>query len=128
VDGGQARRTFMHIDDAVNALLNILERPEAAQGRIFNLGHPGNEATIRELARLMREAFAGATEQRSYLDHPEANISAEEFYGEGYDDSDRRLPDIRKARELLNWEPKIALEEALRRIVVEALARHATEV
>ncbi len=125
VDGGLSRRTFLHIDDAVDAVLRMLDRPEAAQNQIFNLGHPGNEVAIRELAGLMRAAFAEATGRPEYRTHPEITVAARDFYGEGYDDSDRRLPDIRKARTLLGWEPRMSLPEALRRIAVDAVARHA---
>ena len=41
------------------------------------------------------------------------DISADEFYGKGYEDSDRRIPDISKARNLLGWEPKWKLREML---------------
>jgi UDP-apiose/xylose synthase len=40
-------------------------------------------------------------------------VSGEEFYGQGYDDSDRRIPDIRKARRLLDWEPRFGLDETV---------------
>ena len=40
-------------------------------------------------------------------------VPAEQFYGEGYDDSDRRIPDITKARTLLGWEPRYGLRESL---------------
>ena len=43
VDGGQRRRSFVYVDDFVAAIGRMLDRPQAAQGEIFNLGHPGNE-------------------------------------------------------------------------------------
>ena len=42
-------------------------------------------------------------------------VSGEEFYGSGYDDSDRRIPDITKARTLLGWKPRYGLEETIER-------------
>jgi UDP-apiose/xylose synthase len=42
------------------------------------------------------------------------NVSSEAFYGKGYEDSDRRVPDISKAQKLLNWKPKTGLDEMLR--------------
>lgn len=116
VDGGRARRTFLYIDDVVDAVLRILQRPERSQGQVFNLGHPGNEVTIRELAEHMKEAFALASGDAAHRNHPCMEVSAEAFYGEGYDDSDRRLPAIDKARALLGWEPRVSLPEALARI------------
>jgi len=117
VDGGKARRAFLHVDEAVDAVLRMLAKPEGAANQIFNLGHPGNEITIRGLAEMLREVFAEAAGEASYRNHPMEEVTAREFYGEGYEDSDRRLPDIRKASERLGWEPRISLREALKRIV-----------
>jgi UDP-apiose/xylose synthase len=50
------------------------------------------------------------------------NVSSEEFYGKGYEDSDRRIPDISKARELLQWEPKTSLDDALS-LTIESYVR-----
>ena len=45
------------------------------------------------------------------------NVSADEFYGPGYEDCDRRMPNLDKAYRLLGWTPKVNLEETLRRTV-----------
>jgi UDP-apiose/xylose synthase len=124
VEGGGARRTFLYIDDVVDAMLRMLERPGKAQNQIFNLGHPGNEVTIRQLAFEMREVFAAVSGEENYRDHPCVEVPAAEFYGEGYDDSDRRLPDIRKARDLLGWEPRVPLSGALSRIAAFVWEAH----
>src|SRR6185436_12395162 len=55
VDGGHARRTFLAVEEAVEALRLMLEKPGMARDRIFNIGNPANEITIRSLAELMRE-------------------------------------------------------------------------
>jgi nucleoside-diphosphate-sugar epimerase len=73
--------------------------------QIFNLGSPYNEISIRQLAETMREIYA---EQFGDPATPLPNIVSvpgETFYGKGYDDSNRRIPDIAKARNLLGWEP-----------------------
>ena len=41
-------------------------------------------------------------------------VSSSEFYGKGYEDSDRRIPDISRAKSLLGWEPKTALVPAMK--------------
>lgn len=115
VDGGRARRAFLHIDDAIDGLLRILRRPEASRGRVFHLGHPGNETDIRGLAVSMRRIWADLRQDPSILDIPLRDVPAAEFYGAGYDDSDRRFPSIAAARELLGWEPRADLETTLRR-------------
>lgn len=115
VDGGRSRRAFLHVDEAVEALVRILERPEACRGRVFHLGHPGNETDMRDLACAMRRIWADLRQDPSILDIPLREVPSLEFYGEGYDDSDRRLPAIGNARELLDWEPRMDLETTLRR-------------
>ncbi|MBD3393011.1 MAG: NAD-dependent epimerase/dehydratase family protein, partial [Chitinivibrionales bacterium] len=114
VDGGRARRCFTYIDDAVDALVRMLERPDAAKGRIFNVGHPGNEVTIAGLAEKMLSIYRELCPRAAH-DIPEVErVSGEAFYGAGYEDSDRRMPDITKARLLLGWEPQTDLDTALR--------------
>lgn len=111
VDGGRNRRCFTYISDAIDACVKILERPEAAKNQVFNIGNPANETTIEGLARLMIQLW------RRYV--PGAGqpvieeVSAAGFYGPGYEDSDRRIPDISKARTLLEWKPETGLENAL---------------
>jgi UDP-apiose/xylose synthase len=114
VDGGKSRRVFTYIGDAVDAVVKMLEKPENARDRIFNIGHPGNETSIAGLASKMvglyRELVPGARGRPVEI----KTIASKEFYGEGYEDSDRRMPDISKARLLLGWEPQTDLETALR--------------
>jgi UDP-apiose/xylose synthase len=110
VDGGRTRRTIVSIHDAVRAILYMVDRPQRAQNQIFNVGNPANEVTIRELALLMRRLYVEITGDRSYADHPILETSSREFYGEGYEDCDRRMPSIDKARSLLGWQPEIGLE------------------
>ena len=45
------------------------------------------------------------------------NVPSGQFYGKGYDDSDRRVPDISKAKKILDWSPSIGLDEALTRTI-----------
>lgn len=116
VDGGAHRRCYTHIDDAIDCIARIVENPGGVcDGQTFNVGSPGNEVSIRGLAGLMREIYAAE------LGLPESalpgivDVPAREFYGEGYDDSDRRIPDIGKARALLGWEPRLSLRETVAR-------------
>jgi UDP-apiose/xylose synthase len=116
VDGGRRRRSYTHIDDAIECISRIVENPGSVCDRqIFNVGSPGNEVSIRDFARLMRDIYA-----EEYLP-PGAPLSeitevtGREFYGDGYEDCDRRIPDITKARTLLGWNPTIGLRDLLRR-------------
>jgi nucleoside-diphosphate-sugar epimerase len=116
VNGGQQRRAYTHIDDAVDCILRIIENPEGVCDRqIFNIGSPANEVSIHGLACKMREIY-----QRRWWDGKRplpalAEVSGEAFYGAGYDDSDRRIPDITKAMMLLGWKPHYDLDETVER-------------
>jgi UDP-apiose/xylose synthase len=114
VDGGKNSRSFTFIDDAIDAVMAILERPRKAKGQIFNIGNPANETTIAGLADLMiwiyHELRPGGAASPAVIE----TIPSAEFYGEGYEDSDRRIPDISKARSLLDWEPKTSLFSAMK--------------
>ncbi len=112
VDGGHNRRSFTYISDAVNAIVAVLKNRETSRNQIFNIGNPANETTIADFAELMLATFetiCGKEAIRSNIEQ----VSAADFYGEGYDDSDRRVPDITKARHLLGWEPEVSLQEAV---------------
>lgn len=122
VDGGQRRRTFMSTADLVEAILRVVARPEACRGQILNLGNPENDISIRELGELLAERFA--------IRVPDAvparfrDVAAEELYGPGYDDSEERIPDIGKARALLDWEPQETLGDMLPAIVDDYVVRY----
>jgi nucleoside-diphosphate-sugar epimerase len=113
VNGGVNRRCYTYIDDAVECTYRIVENPGGVCDRqIFNIGSPDNEVSIRRMAETMREIYF----EKFYIGErlPEiVSVPGEEFYGEGYDDSDRRIPDIGKAHRLLGWEPKWNLRDTL---------------
>lgn len=113
VDGGRSRRTIVAVEEVAEAVELILAKPEQAQNQIFNLGNLSNEISVAELADLMLRTYAGITGDARYLAYPIDDISADEFYGPGYEDSDRRLPDVRKAGELLGWKPKRSVSDIL---------------
>lgn len=113
VDGGRARRTIVSIHDAMRAIIAILQKPSRAVNQIFNIGNRDNEVTIAELADLMRQIFARITNDSRYCVHPVEHVTAEEFYGVGYEDCDRRMPKLCKAKDLLGWQPEISLADSL---------------
>jgi len=117
VDGGHNRRTFTDIDDAVDAVMRIIEKPEQSCQQIFNIGNPDNEVTIRELAHIMVGTYNDLYPHHS-AKYEIREVSAEEFYGAGYEDCDRRVPDITKAQTLLGWIPVTGLKEALVKTMV----------
>lgn len=110
VDGGHVHRAFLHIHDANRALQTIIDHPDETRNEIFNVGNPGNNVTIRELAVLMIELYEEFTGSRAESELVE--VSGEEFYGAGYEDSDRLPPDISKLG-ALGWRPMRGLRSTL---------------
>ena len=117
VDGGHQRRSFTYIDDGIEALMRIIANEKGcAEGRIFNVGNPRNDCSVRELANRMievLETFPGHEDVRSRTVIEE--VTSKDYYGSGYQDIQTRVPDITNARTHLGWEPKVTLDEALRR-------------
>lgn len=118
VNGGAQQRCFTYIDDGIDALMRIIENKDAnAHNRIFNVGNPDENLSIRELAetlvRLIKDHYP------SYADKAQAvkliDVDAKTYYGEGYQDVSLRVPSIRHASDYLNWSPKVGMEEGLRK-------------
>jgi UDP-apiose/xylose synthase len=114
VNGGTNRRCYTYIDDAVECTNRIVENPGGVCDRqILNIGSPHNEISIKEMAETMREIYADEFRDPAVPLPEIVSVTGEEFYGEGYDDSDRRIPDITKVRTLLGWEPRWTMREIL---------------
>ena len=129
VDGGHQQRSYTYIDDAIECAYRMVENRDGVCDRqIFNVGSAGNETSIRELAELMREIYD--TSYRA-ADEPLADIvevSGEDFYGAGYEDSDRRIPDVSKVERLLGWEARIGLRDMLEQTMAYYVAEHRERV
>lgn len=104
-DGTQSR-TFCDVQDAVRAIIGLAEHPDAV-GQVFNIGST-REITIKALAELVKRELASPSEI--------VFVPYEQAYGPGFEDMQRRVPDISKIRRLLGWEPEIPLEETIRRV------------
>jgi UDP-apiose/xylose synthase len=122
VDGGKNSRAFTAISDAVEAIIAIIENPVKSRNQVFNIGNPANETTIADLAYRMKMLYQKINLSQADRAIDIVNVSSEEFYGPGYEDSDRRIPDISKARRLLNWAPKTSLDAALS-LTIESFVR-----
>ena len=118
VDGGTQKRAFTYVDDGIAALMKIIEnRNGVASGKIYNIGNPANDYSVRELARMMVEL---ASEYPEYRENAAAvtivETTAADYYGSGYQDVQNRVPKIDNTRADLEWRPVVGMEEALRRI------------
>ncbi len=110
VDGGMQRRSFTHIADANTAFSTLLDHP-GARNEVFNIGNPANDTSIRDAVALMLDLYEGLTGERPTNEIVE--VSGEEFYGGGYEDSSRVVPDISKL-ESLGWRPEYDLVTTFR--------------
>jgi len=99
-DGSQTR-SFCYLDDMIEGLIRLMNTPDEITGPI-NLGNP-KETSILELAQKIIE-LTGSNSKIVFKPLPQ-------------DDPRRRCPDITKAKIILNWEPKISLEEGLKRTI-----------
>jgi len=118
VDGGTQKRAFTYIDDGIAALLRIIENPGGiASGRIYNIGNPANNFSVRELAQMMLDLARTYPEYRDTAERVElVETTADTYYGKGYQDVQNRVPRIDDTCADLDWAPKVAMDEALRRI------------
>ncbi len=118
VDGGQQRRSFTNYSDGVAALVKIIEnRDGVATGKIYNIGNPKNDLSVRELAEMMLEIamefpeYSPGAKQVTLVD-----VSSSQYYGEGYQDIQTRVPWIENTRQELDWEPQVDVRDALKGI------------
>ena len=116
VDKGAQRRSFTYIDDAIEALIKIIENEEGVAFRkIFNIGNPKNDVSIKELAEMIVRLIKEFPDYRHLAEATKIiNTSSQDYYGSGYQDLGFRVPSIEKAKRYLNWIPKTDLETALR--------------
>ena len=112
-DGGDQTRCFTYVEDFVEGMLRASVHPEAA-GEAFNLGST-RETRIHDLAGTVVEA-AGADVEPEFVD-------GEEVYGDSYEDLQRRVPDVSKARAVLDWEATTPLETGIERVLAERRER-----
>jgi nucleoside-diphosphate-sugar epimerase len=125
VDGGKQKRCFLYIDDAIEALVRIIENKEGvADGRIFNIGDPKSEASIAELAEMMIDIVSGFPGYENIRAQVKISTAkGEEHYGEGYQDIVNRVPKIDNAKKWLDWKPSTSLREGLKKTIGYYLAQ-----
>jgi len=105
-DGSQSR-SFTYVADVIDALIKLMAEPEAV-GQIFNVGNP-EEVTIKELALMIKE-MTGSSSEIEYIPYEKA-------YGPGYEDMQRRCPDITKIKNLIHFESKTHLKGIIQSVI-----------
>jgi len=104
---GTQTRSFTHVLDVVGALPQLMGEP-AAEGDIFNVGND-HEVSINDLAKKVKEM----TGSSSPIDH----ISYEKAYGPGFEDMQRRCPNIEKIRNLIGFTPIYYLDAMIQSVI-----------
>lgn len=128
VDGGRQKRAFTYIDDGIDALMKIIaNRGGVASGRIYNIGNPRNNLSVRELAETMVDLALEYPEYRAAAKKVRiVGTTAEKYYGRGYQDMQNRVPAIANTKRELGWAPRTGLKQALRQIY-DAYRTHVAE-
>ena len=98
---GQQTRSFCYVDDLIEGLIRLMDSPDEVTGPV-NIGNPA-EFSMKELAALVLEQTGSASPVR------QEPLPA--------DDPRQRQPDIRRARNLLGWEPRVQLSQGLERTI-----------
>jgi UDP-glucose 4-epimerase len=108
---GNQTRCFAHVDDVVEALVRLAQRPDVA-GEVINIGND-EEISIIALARLVKE-ITGSHSDIRFVPYVEA-------YGVGFEDTARRVPALAKIERLVGFRPRTPLREALAVVVADML-------
>ena len=103
---GDQIRCFCHVSDAIRALLLVIDSDQAI-GQVFNVGN-NQQISIMDLAKKVIEITGSKSEIKK--------IPYSEAYPAGFEDMQRRVPDISKIKNVLGWSPEIGLEQIIRDI------------
>jgi UDP-glucose 4-epimerase len=106
-DDGQQTRCFTYIDDTIEGSILAATLKEA-EGQSFNIGS-SRETPILELAHLVKKLVGSPSEI--------VHVPYEQAYGVNFEETRRRVPDVRKAKRVLGFRAEIPLEEGLRRTI-----------
>jgi len=115
---GKQTRCFCNVRDVVAAVIGLVDAPQAV-GQVYNIGSQ-EEISIHDLAVRAR-TLAGSASKIVYVPYDEA-------YAEGFEDMQRRVPDIAKIRAATGWAPRILLDETIREVIAYCQAAPAVMV
>lgn len=114
---GTQRRCFLHVSDAVGALMSLMESTDSV-GQVYNVGSP-EEVSIRQLAERVK-AKTGSPSKIALIPYSEA-------YEEGFEDMLRRVPDVSKLNLLTGFVPQFNLDDILKDVIAFTQYRIAAE-
>ena len=105
---GQQSRCFLHVSDAVRAMIALSECPQAV-GEVFNVGST-QETTILDLAKKVLRATDSPDDRIIFIPYEEA-------YAEGFEDMYRRVPNVSKVHRFTNWQGQHSLDEIIQDVI-----------
>ena len=119
VDGGQQKRAFTFVDDGIDALMKIIEnRGGVARGKIYNIGNPKNNLSIKQLAEMILKLASAYPEYAKQAAKVRiVKTSSDKYYGKGYQDMQNRVPHIANTMRDLGWRPKVGMRDAVKRVL-----------
>ena len=110
---GEQTRCFAHVRDSVEAIARLIAQP-AALGQVFNIGSD-REVTINSLAEIVRSAARSSSEI--------VHVPYSEAYAAGFEDMQRRVPDVTKLRNVTGFAPSTSLEQIVEDVVADKRAQ-----
>jgi UDP-4-amino-4-deoxy-L-arabinose formyltransferase/UDP-glucuronic acid dehydrogenase (UDP-4-keto-hexauronic acid decarboxylating) len=115
VDGGEQKRCFVDISEGIEALFRIIENKDGkCDSQIINIGNPANEESIKRMAEILVEKFDKHPQRKKFPPFAGfVTVDSGKFYGKGYQDVQHRVPSIKNAKKLIDWEPKISLDKSI---------------
>lgn len=108
-DGHQSR-CFTYVGDVVEAIQKLMETPQAV-GQIVNIGNNSREISIEDLAKKIIE-LTGSKSKLIYIPYEKA-------YPLGFEDMERRVPDLFKIKSLINFQPQVELDKILELVIAD---------
>ena len=109
---GDQSRCFAHVSDVVEALTRLLNTPDAI-GEVFNIGND-EEVTIQELAERIKQRAGSMSE---IIKKPYGEV-----YGFGFEDMQRRVPDVSKLEKFIGFRPRTSLDQIIDDVLTEQRA------
>jgi len=111
VDGGHQKRCFTDVRDGIDALKLILLNKDISNKKIYNIGNPWNELSVREVSDKLIKLLYQRKQDKGII---QVKVkSSSEFYGIGYQDVSNRIPSINNIGNDLGWSPKYTFDESL---------------
>ena len=109
---GEQTRCFGHVHDVTEAIMRLLQTPDAV-GEVFNIGN-NQEVSINQLAHLVRDTANSDSEI--------VHVPYDEAYAAGFEDMQRRVPDVSKLERVTGFRPRKCLEQIVEDVVADQRA------